>query len=122
MTYITKEFICHLYETFVSSPIYKTYAKYPPSSKVKFVIKDTEDAYGEYKPEEKEFNSKHEIMISTGKCTFLDVVCKTMLHELIHMGIYINEPDSKKYLSHKGEFKRMQKKVAKEFGFDPKKL
>jgi hypothetical protein len=38
------------------------------------------------------------------------------------MGIYINEPNSKKYLSHNGEFKRMQNKVAKEFGFDPKEL
>jgi predicted SprT family Zn-dependent metalloprotease len=120
--FITKDFICKLYEGFVSSPTFKNYAKYPASSKVKFTIKNTPEAYGEYKPEEKEFNSKHEIMISTGRCTFLDTVCKTMLHELIHMGIYINEPNSKKYLSHNGEFKRMQNKIAKEFGFDPKEL
>jgi len=120
--FITKEFIKGLYETFISADVYKKYAKYPPSSKVKFTIKDTIEAYGEYKPEEKEFNSKHEIMISVGKCGFLDTVCKTMLHELIHMGIYINNPNSNKYLSHQGEFKRMQKKVSKEFGFDYKEL
>lgn len=120
--WLTKDFIKQLYEVFVKTPVFKDYAKYPPSSKVKFTIKDTIEAYGHYKPEEKEFNSKHEIMISTGKCGFLDTVNKTMLHELIHMGIYINEPNSNKYLSHKGEFKRMQNKVAKEFGFDPKEL
>jgi hypothetical protein len=31
-------------------------------------------------------------------------------------------PNSEKYLSHKGEFKALQKKVAKQFGFDPLEL
>jgi hypothetical protein len=120
--FITKEFIQKLYDTFVSAQLFKQYARYPHSSKVKFTIKDTIEAYGEYRPAEKEFNTKHEIMISVGKCSFLDTVCKTLLHELIHMGIYINNPESNKYMSHKGEFKRMQKKVSKEFGFDYKEL
>jgi len=41
---------------------------------------------------------------------------------MIHQIIYINNPTSEIYLSHKGEFKRMQHKVAKQFGFDPLEL
>jgi hypothetical protein len=41
---------------------------------------------------------------------------------MIHQIIYINNPKSEIYLSHKGEFKRMQHKVAKQFGFDPLEL
>ena len=41
---------------------------------------------------------------------------------MIHQLIYIKYPDKETYLSHKGEFKAMQKKVAKQFGFDPLEL
>jgi hypothetical protein len=38
------------------------------------------------------------------------------------MCVYLDSPKTEQYTSHKGLFAKLQKRVAKEFGFDPKEL
>lgn len=113
--WITEEAVAALYTSFIQIEPFAS-LPYPPAKRVEFVVCKNPDLYGEYTPE------PHTITISTGKCSHLDTVIKTLLHEMIHQIIYIKYPKSELYLSHKGEFKVMQKQVAKQFGFDPLEL
>jgi hypothetical protein len=80
------------------------------------VVCNDPEIYGEYEPE------PHKITISKGRCSHLDTVIVTLLHEMIHQMMYIKYPKSEIYTSHKGEFKQIKMKVAKQFGFDPLEL
>ena len=113
--WITEDSIAALYTAFIQIEPFAS-MPFPPAKRVEFVVCNNPDLYGQYEPE------PHTITISLGKCSHLDTVVKTILHEMIHQIIYIKYPKSDKYLSHKGEFKAMQKKVAKQFGFDPLEL
>jgi hypothetical protein len=46
----------------------------------------------------------------------------TLCHEIIHMIVYITSKKTEQYTSHKGLFLKLQKRVAKMYGFDPKEL
>jgi hypothetical protein len=113
--WITEDSIAALYTAFIQIEPFAS-MPFPTAKRVEFVICNNPELYGQYEPE------PHTITISLGKCSHLDTVIKTLLHEMIHQIIYINNPTSEIYLSHKGEFKRMQHKVAKQFGFDPLEL
>jgi len=113
--WITEEAIAALYTSFIQIEPFRS-LPFPPARRVEFVVCNNSELYGEYSPQ------PHTITISTGKCSHLDTVIKTLLHEMIHQLIYIKYPNKETYLSHKGEFKAMQKKVAKQFGFDPLEL
>lgn len=115
MSFITENNMANLYSALIEFPIFDEY-KFPPASKVDFVVTDDVEIYGEYSPE------PHTITISTGKCGHLDTVIKTLMHELIHMAIYIDSPKSEKYVNHTGKFKKLQKRVATKYGYDPKEL
>ena len=115
MMWINEDTLAALYTAFIQIAPFNE-MPFPPAKKVEFVIVNKPDLYGEYSPE------PHTITISKGKCSHLDTVIKTLLHEMIHQIIYIKYPKSEKYLSHKGEFTSLQKKVAKQFGFDPLEL
>lgn len=118
MTFITEDNIAALYAAFVHFPPFDNY-KFPPPSKVDFVIVNNIDLYGEYQPCES--GDPHIITISKGKCSHIDTVIKTLMHEMIHMALYLDAPRSD-YHSHKGRFNKLQKQVAKIYGFDPKEL
>lgn len=113
--WITEDAIAALYTAFIQIEPFAS-LPFPPAKKVEFVIVNNPDLYGEYSPE------PHTITISTGRCSHLDTVIATLLHEMIHQLIYIKYPSSEKYLSHKGEFKQLKTKIAKQFGFDPLEL
>jgi len=49
-------------------------------------------------------------------------VLMTLCHEIIHMIVYITSKKTDQYTSHKGLFLKLQKRVAKMYGFDPKEL
>jgi hypothetical protein len=76
--------------------------------------------YGQYEPPEQ--GEPHIITISTAKCGHLDTVMKTLCHEIIHMCVYLDSTKTDKYTSHKGLFLKLQKRIAKMYGFDPKEL
>lgn len=110
--YINEALIESLYNIFVVAHPFNQY-KFPRSSKVEFAVYDDPEIYGSYSPE------PHLITISTAKCSHLDTVCKTVLHEMCHMALYVYSPDTELYLKHTAQFKRLQSQVAKLYGFDP---
>jgi len=116
MTFITENNIANLYSALILFPIFNEF-KFPPATKVDFVIVNDPDLYGQYCPD-----PMHTITISTAKCGHLQTVMMTLMHELIHMAIYLESPKSEKYVSHKGRFKQLQKRVALKYGYDPKEL
>ena len=113
--WITEDSIAALYTAFIQIEPF-AYMPFPPAKRVEFVVCNNPDLYGEYSPE------PHSITISIGRCSHLSTVCATLLHEMIHQMMYMKYPTTEKYLSHKGEFKRIKTKVAKQFGFDPLEL
>ena len=119
MTFITENNIANLYSALIEFPIFDEY-KLPPASKVDFVVVHDDSICGQYEPPEA--SEPHVITISTAKCGHLDTVIKTLMHELIHMAIYIEYPTTERYVKHTGLFKKLQKRVAIKYGYDPKEL
>ena len=119
MTFITENNIANLYSALIEFPVFDEY-KLPPASKVDFVVVRDDTICGQYEPPEN--GEPHVITISTAKCGHLDTVLKTLCHEIIHMICYLEAPKTEKYTSHKGLFLKLQKQVAKMYGFDPKEL
>lgn len=119
MTFITENNIANLYSALIEMPVFDEY-KLPPASKVDFVIIDDISICGEYQPPEQ--GDPHIITISIARHSHLYPVLITLCHEIIHMCVYLDSPKTEQYTSHKGLFAKLQKRVAKEFGFDPKEL
>jgi hypothetical protein len=119
MTFITENNIANLYSALIEFPVFDEY-KLPPASKVDFVVLHDDTICGQYEPPEN--GEPHVITISTAKCGHLDTVLKTLCHEIIHMICYLESPKTEKYVSHKGLFLKLQKRVANHLGYDPKEL
>jgi len=119
MTFITENNIANLYSALIEFPVFDEY-KLPPASKVDFVVVHDDTMCGEYQPPES--GEPHIITISTAKCGHLDTVIKTLCHEIIHMICYLESPKTEKYVSHKGLFLKLQKRIANNLGYDPKEL
>ena len=119
MTFITENNIANLYSVLIDFPVFDEY-KLPPASKVDFVVVHDDTMCGQYEPPEA--GEPHIITISTAKCGHLDTVIKTLCHEIIHMICYLESPKTEKYVSHKGLFLKLQKRIANHLGYDPKEL
>ena len=119
MTFITGHNIANLYSALIEFPVFDEY-KLLPASKVDFVVLHDDTMCGEYQPPEA--GEQPIIIISTAKCGHLDTVIKTLCHEIIHMICYLESPKTEKYVSHKGLFLKLQKRVANNLGYDPKEL
>ena len=119
MTFIIENNIANLYSALIEFPVFDEY-KLPPASKVDFVIVHDDTMCGQYEPPEA--GEPHIITISTAKCGHLDTVIKTLCHEIIHMICYLESPKTEKYVSHKGLFLKLQKRIANHLGYDPKEL
>jgi len=113
--WITEDSLAALYTAFIQIEPFASFP-FPPAKRVEFLVSNDPDIYGEYEPE------PHKITISKGRCSHLNTVIITLLHEMIHQMMYIKYPKSEIYTSHKGEFKQIKIKVAKQFGFDPLEL
>ena len=119
MSFITEKNIANLYSALIDMPIFDEY-KLPPASRVDFVIVHDASICGQYEPPEQ--GEPHIITISTARHAHLYSVLVTLCHEIIHMCVYLDSPKTEKYTSHKGLFLKLQKRVAKMYGFDPKEL
>jgi hypothetical protein len=117
--WITENSIAGLYNALIDMPIFDEY-KLPPASRVDFVIVHDASICGQYEPPEQ--GEPHIITISTARHAHLYSVLVTLCHEIIHMCVYLDSPKTEKYTSHKGLFLKLQKRVAKMYGFDPKEL
>ena len=117
--WITENSIAGLYSALSDMAIFDEY-KLPPASRVDFVIVHDDSICGQYEPPEQ--GEPHIITISTARHVHLYNVLVTLCHEMIHMCVYLDSPKTEKYTSHKGLFLKLQKRVAKMYGFDPKEL
>ena len=117
--WITENSIAGLYSALIDMSIFDEY-KLPPASRVDFVIVHDASICGQYEPPEQ--GEPHIITISTARHAHLYSVLVTLCHEIIHMCVYLDSPKTEKYTSHKGLFLKLQKRVAKMYGFDPKEL
>jgi hypothetical protein len=117
--WINENSIAALYSALIEMSIFDEY-KLPPASKVDFVIVNDNSICGQYEPPEA--GEPHVITISVARHSHLYPVLITLCHEIIHMICYLEAPKTEKYTSHKGLFLKLQKQVAKMYGFDPKEL
>ena len=111
--FITHSFIEHLYNTF---RIHKPFQDFPDSVDVDFEIVYNHDCIGEYTPE------PHRILISTKYCKTLEAVIYTVLHEMIHMRMYLDNPKSEEYVEHNKKFDAYNKQVCAMYFLDPQEL
>lgn len=86
----------------------------PRASQIKWIISDRDDVLGEYEPE------PHKITISLARQEHFDNICKTILHEMVHMHLYLIGKSH--YDKHDKTFKSWTAKIAGIYGFDPKEL
>jgi len=111
---LTNENLKLLYKTFVRMAPFDA-LDMPEASEVKFKVIKDEDIYGLYEPE------PHIICVSAGRCSHFDTIVKTLLHEMIHMYCFLEGENT--YEMHSNRlFKKLIKKTADLYGFDPKEL
>jgi hypothetical protein len=118
-SWIDENTIANLYSALREMNVFSEY-KLPPASQVDFVIVHDDSMCGQYEPPEK--GEPHIITISTARHSHLYPVLMTLCHEIIHMIVYMTSKKTDQYTSHKGLFLKLQKRVAKMYGFDPKEL
>ena len=111
--FISVSFIEGLYETFRQRP---PFTDFPCCTQVDFEVVYNHDCIGEYTPE------PHRILISTKYCKTLEAVIYTLLHEMIHMRMYINSPNTEAYLEHDTTFDAYTKQVCAMYFLDPQEL
>ena len=111
--FITVSFLECLYETFRQRPPFNNF---PDASQIEFEIVYNHDCIGEYTPE------PHRILISTKYCKTLEAVIYTLLHEMIHMRIYLDSPKTEAYTKHDKKFDAYTKQVCSMYFLDPQEL
>lgn len=114
MTLLTEANLKMLYKTFCRmAPFDKL--DMPEAHKIKFIVTRRQDIMGEFQPEH------FAILISSARNGHFDTISKTLLHEMAHLHCYYVKDDD--YEDHNNRrFKRILKKIAELYGFDPKEL
>ena len=87
----------------------------PHAHQIKLKVTRRKDIMGEFAPDE------NTIYISSAKNAHFDTICKTLLHEMVHL--YCFKHKEAEYYSHDNKhFKSIIKHIASVYGFDPKEL
>jgi hypothetical protein len=87
----------------------------PKPSEIKWIVsEDRDEILGEYIPE------PHTITVSLARQAHFENICKTILHEMVHMYLYLSGKSN--YDRHDKTFKKWTAKIASVYGFDPKEL
>ena len=103
--------------------LYKTFCRMEPFGKlnmpqahqIKLKVTRRKDIMGEFAPDE------NTIYISSAKNAHFDTICKTLLHEMVHL--YCFKQKEAEYYDHDNKrFKSLIKHIASLYGFDPKEL
>jgi hypothetical protein len=102
--------------------MYALFCKLPPfdkiqmplPSQIEWIIVNDPEILGMYQP------SPHVITISLARQTHFDNICKTILHEMVHMLLYLQGKAN--YEKHDKTFKKWTHKIATIYGYDPKEL
>ena len=112
-SFVTAAFVESLYNTFI---LHEPFKDFPDSIDVEFEVIYEHDCMGEYSPE------PHHILISTKYCKTLESVIYTLLHEMIHMRMYLNSPQTEAYTEHDITFDAYSQQVCAKYFLDPTEL
>jgi len=112
MTLVTVDTLKVMYKMFCNLPPFDKYTL-PHASQIEWLIVNDPDMYGQYQPE------PHAITISTARCGHLDTIQRTLVHEMVHMILYLQ---GKRYELHNKNFFNFTNKIATLYGWDPKEL
>ena len=86
----------------------------PLPSQIEWIIVHDVELLGMYQP------SPHTITISLARQSHFDTICRTVLHEMVHMLLYLQGKAN--YDKHDKTFKKWTAKIASIYGYDPKEL
>lgn len=87
----------------------------PQAHQIKLKVTRRKDILGEFAPDD------NTIYISSARNGHFDTICKTLLHEMVHL--YCYKQNNEKYYDHDDKlFKKVLKHIADLYGFDPKEL
>ena len=109
---VKEEYVKAMYTLFCKLPPFDKY-DLPVASKIEWLIIDDPEICGMYQPE------PHCITISIAKHSHFDSICKTILHEMIHLVMYL---EGKQYEKHNRTFFKLAEKIANIYGYDSKEL
>ena len=106
------DYIKAMYTLFCKLPPFDKF-ELPLASKIEWTIIDDRELCGSYSPE------PHCITVSIARHSHFTSICKTLLHEMVHMVMYLQ---GKKYELHNKTFYKHVDKICSIYGFDPKEL
>ena len=113
-TILTEDTLKLLYQTFCKMEPFKNLAM-PYAYNLTFKVSRRMDIMGEFDPEDMR------IEISAARNSHFETICKTLMHEMVHLHCYKLKHDN--YHDHNNKtFKAIIKHIALLYGFDPKEL
>jgi predicted SprT family Zn-dependent metalloprotease len=112
MTLLKAEYISYLYTAYSKMPPF--YDNLPKASKIEFQIINDPDAYGYF------HNEPLKIQISSGRCQHISTISETLLHEMIHLMLFIQGKSN--FDKHDKTFYKYANKISELYGFDPKRF
>jgi len=112
-TTLTPKNLAILYDMACKLPPFNT-LKMPKSSKVKFKVIKNPDIYGCF--------DEHEmaIEISANACGYFTTIFSTLLHEMVHLALYVKGDDD--FDKHDEKFQKIKRVYAEIYSLDPKAI
>ena len=86
----------------------------PPASKIKFVITKTNARYGRFD------STNMAIEISSKSCGHYNTVLAVLLHEMVHLALYVTKTDG--WNRHGSAFLKLKHQYAHMYSLDPKAI
>jgi hypothetical protein len=112
-TTLTSKNLAILYDMACKMPPFNT-LKMPKSNKVRFVVIKNPGIYGCFDEIEME------IHISRGSCGHFTTIFQTLLHEMVHLALYVRGDDD--FDQHGVKFMRIKDVYSELYNFDPKAI
>jgi len=112
-TTLTPENLAILYDMACKLPPFNKLSM-PKSSKVKFKVIKNPDIYGCF--------DEHEmaIEISANACGYFTTIFSTLLHEMVHLALYVKGDDD--FDKHDEKFQKIKRVYAEVYSLDPKAI
>ena len=112
MTLLKADYIAGLYTAYSKMPPFN--GKLPKESKIEFVIINDKEAYGYFHSE------PLKIEISSGRCQHIATISETLLHEMVHLMLFIQGKSN--FDKHDKTFYKYANQICELYGFDPKRF
>ena len=112
-TTLTSQNLAHLYDMACKMPPFNK-LKMPKSNKVTFKVVKNPNVYGCF--DEVEMT----IEISSNACGHFTTIFSTLLHEMVHLALYVRGDDD--FDKHDEKFQKIKRVYAEVYSLDPKAI